>query len=68
MIWVIQLISPKKPVGIARMLDMPFIETSRVWVCTECGAKVFFCKTVFRPQYQCLCGAQTWKQSARGIK
>jgi len=65
---VIQLISQRKPVGIVRMLDMPFMEASRVWVCTECEAKVFFCKTVFRPQYQCLCGAKTWKQAARGVK
>lgn len=65
---MIQLISRKKPAGIARILDMPVIEASRVWVCTDCGAKVFFCKTVFRPQYQCLCGAQTWKQVASGVK
>lgn len=49
--------------GIARIFDRPCIEASRVWLCADCGAKVFHCNTVVRPQYQCLCGAQTWKQS-----
>lgn len=53
---------------IERVLDMPFIEASRVWACSDCGAKVFHCKRVSQPHYQCLCGGQKWKQSISGVK
>lgn len=65
---MIQFIPQREAVGITRIFDIPAIEASKVWVCTDCGAKVLHCKAVVRPQYQCLCGAQKWKQSVKRHK
>jgi hypothetical protein len=58
---------PKESLGLYRVMAMPSLETSRVWRCTVCGAKLFHCKTVSRPQYQCLCGGEQWDLPAKGV-
>jgi hypothetical protein len=51
----------KNVVGLARVSDISMIESSRVWICTECGARVFHCKSVAYPDYPCLCGGKNWR-------
>lgn len=51
--------------GIRRFVEAPLSETSRVWLCTVCGAKVFFCRVVPAPHYRCLCGGKQWKPGSQ---
>jgi len=46
--------------GIWRLVERPLLETSRVWACNVCGSKVFHCRSVTEPYYQCLCGGREW--------
>lgn len=50
-------------IGIRRVIESSPIATSRVWLCTTCGAKVFFGKVVSCPNYRCLCGGRQWEPS-----
>lgn len=34
---------------------------SRVWLCGQCGAKIYCGRYVERPNYRCLCGRMAWQ-------
>ncbi|VBB06652.1 Hypothetical protein LUCI_1888 [Lucifera butyrica] len=46
--------------GIYRIVDNVSTETSRIWICDLCGAKVYQAKSGPTPQYKCLCGGKSW--------
>jgi hypothetical protein len=38
---------------------------ARVWVCGQCGSKVYCGRLTARPAYRCLCGKADWRQLGR---
>ncbi len=38
---------------------------ARVWVCGNCGAKVYCGRLTAQPKYRCLCGKTDWRRFDR---